>query len=117
MARVRIVRRGVVALVSLLLTAAAAPAQQASGIAGTVRDAAGQPVAGVTVEAASPALIERVRTVVADAQGSYQITDLAPGTYSVTFRASGFVTLRNEGIELPAAFTATLNIVLRPGNP
>src|SRR5450631_2364553 len=117
MARVRIVRLGVVALVSLLLTAAAAQAQQSSGIAGTVKDANGAPVAGVTVEAASPALIERVRTVTTDAQGLYQFTDLPPGTYSVAFRAAGFVTLRNEGMELGAAFTAGLNVVLRSGNP
>jgi hypothetical protein len=103
--------------VSLLLTAAAAQAQQASSIAGTVKNATGIAVAGVTVEAASPALIERVRSVTTDSQGLYQITALPPGTYSVTFRAPGFVTLRNEGIELPAAFTASVNAALRSGNP
>src|SRR6202051_3432482 len=104
MERVRFVRVCFVALVYLVLLPQIAFAQQASGIAGAVKDAAGRPVAGVTVEAASPALIERVRTVVTDAQGLYQLTDLPPGVYSVTFKAAGFVTLKTEGLELPAAF-------------
>ena len=54
-------------------------------IAGTARDASGAVLPGVTVEAASPALIEKVRTVVTDGTGQYQIIDLRPGSYSVTF--------------------------------
>ena len=41
---------------------------------------------GVTVEAASPVLIERMRSVVSDDTGQYRIVDLRPGTYAVTFR-------------------------------
>ncbi|PYR47470.1 MAG: hypothetical protein DMF89_18875 [Acidobacteria bacterium] len=62
-----------------------ARAQAASGIAGVVRDTSGAVIPGVTVEAASPALIEKVRTVVTDAQGLYRIVDLLPGAYTVTF--------------------------------
>ena len=80
---------------------------QATGIAGVVRDTTGAVMPGVTVEATSPALIERVRTVTTDAQGRYNIVDLRPGTYNVTFTLPGFSTVKREGIELPATFTAT----------
>src|SRR5437867_6587363 len=92
MLRMRIVAVDFVGVVcALLLVASCVSAQQTlSGIAGVARDAAGMPVAGVTVEAASPALIEKVRTVVTDGQGQYKITDLQPGTYTVTFKAAGF---------------------------
>jgi hypothetical protein len=101
-------------LCTLLVTSAAA-AQQSSGIAGVVRDATGAVLPGATVEAASPALIEKVRTAVTDGQGLYSIVDLRPGTYSVTVSLPGFSTVRREGIELPTGFTATVNVELRVG--
>ena len=70
---------------------------------------------GVTVEAASPALIERVRTVFTDAQGRYNIVDLRPGTYTVTFTLTGFTTVKREEILLSAAFTASVNAEMRVG--
>jgi Carboxypeptidase regulatory-like domain len=86
-----------------------------SGLAGVVRDASGGLLPGVTVEAASPALIEKVRTVVTGSDGSYRILDLRPGVYSVTFTLPGFKTVRREGIELPASFTATVSGDLEVG--
>ena len=86
-----------------------------ASIAGVVRDTSQAVLPGVTVEAASPALIEKVRTVVTDATGQYQITDLRPGTYSVTFTLPGFSTVRREGIELTGTFAATVNADLRVG--
>src|SRR3954463_2391290 len=75
-----------IAVISMLFTAAAAFAQTgASGIAGQVKDTSGAVLPGVTVEAASPALIEKVRTVVSDDQGQYRFADLRPGLYVVTF--------------------------------
>ena len=88
---------------------------QASGIAGVVKDTTGAVMPGVTVEASSPALIERVRTVTTDSQGQYKILDLRPGTYEVTFTLPGFSTIKREGIELPATFVATVNADLRVG--
>jgi Carboxypeptidase regulatory-like domain len=88
---------------------------QATGIAGVVRDTSGAILPGVTVEAASPALIERSRTAVSDAQGQYKILDLRPGTYTVTFTLSGFSAVKREDIELPAQFTATVNAELKVG--
>ena len=95
----------------------AASAQQAtaSGIAGVVRDTSGAVLPGVTVEAASPALIEKVRSVVTDSEGRYNIVDLRPGTYSVTFTLPSFSTFKREGIELPSGFTATVNAEMKIG--
>jgi hypothetical protein len=87
-----------------------------AAIAGVVRDSSGGVMPGVTVEAASPALIERIRTAVTDEQGQYKITDLRPGTYSVTFSLAGFSSVKREGLELTAAFTATVNADLKVGS-
>ena len=70
---------------------------------------------GVTVEAASPVLIEKVRSVVSDDTGQYRIVDLRPGTYSVTFTLPGFSTVKREGIELSGTFVATVNGDLKVG--
>ena len=96
-----------------ILFSTAASAQ--SIITGTVRDVSGAAMPGVTVEAASPVLIEKVKSVVTDGNGSYRITDLRPGLYSVSFTLTGFSTYRREGLELPSDFTATLNAELKVG--
>ena len=70
----------------------------------------------MTVEAASPALIEKVRTVVTDAEGQYKIVEPRPGPYSVTFSLAGFSTVKREGLELTTGFTATVNPDLRVGS-
>jgi hypothetical protein len=87
----------------------------AQTIAGSVKDATGAVMPGVTVEAASPALIERVRSVVTDGSGQYKIVDLRPGTYTVTFTLPGFATVKREGVELTTDFTANVNAELKVG--
>jgi hypothetical protein len=87
-----------------------------SAIAGIVRDTSGAVLPGVTVEAASPALIEKTKAVTTDGQGRYNIVDLRPGVYSVTFSLEGFSTVKRDGIELPANFTATINGDLKVGS-
>jgi len=99
-------------LVSVLLPSTAF-AQAA--ITGVVKDNSGGVLPGVRVEAASPALIERVRSVVTDATGQYRIVDLRPGAYAVTFELPGFSIVRREGIELSGSFVATVNAELRVG--
>jgi hypothetical protein len=86
-----------------------------SVFAGTVKDTSGAVMPGVTVEAASPALIEKVRTAVTDENGVYRIIDLRPGTYTLTFSLPGFNTVTREGVELGSNFTATINIELSVG--
>jgi hypothetical protein len=98
----------------VLLVPAFATAQ--SAITGLVRDATQAVLPGVTVEASSPVLIEKVRTAVTDAQGRYTIVDLRPGIYTVTISLTGFNSFRSEGLELPANFTATVNADLRVGS-
>jgi len=88
---------------------------QFGAVSGVVRDSSGAAVPGVTVEAASPALIEKARTAVSDASGQYRVEQLRPGTYSVTFTLSGFGTERREGIEISAGFTAPVNVSLKVG--
>ena len=70
---------------------------------------------GVTVEVASPVLIEKVRSVTTDATGQYRVVDLRPGTYSVTFSLTGFKTVKRDGIELTGTFVATVNADLTVG--
>ena len=103
----------VVAVAALVLLPGLASAQ--SSIVGVVRDASGGVLPGVTVEAASPALIEKVRSVITDEEGRYRIVDLRPGPYTVTFTLTGFSTVRREGIELPAEFAATVNAEMAVG--
>jgi hypothetical protein len=95
---------------------ASAFAQATASIAGVVRDTSGAVLPGVTVEAASPALIEKTRTVVTDGGGQYKIEQLRGGAYTVTFSLSGFNTFRRDGIELSGSFAATVNAELRVGS-
>jgi len=110
-------RRVVSVLAGVLLVCILAPSvvyAQAS-IAGVVKDASGAVLPGVTVEASSPALIEKVRSVTTDGSGQYRIVDLRPGTYAVTFTLTGFTTVKREGIELTGSFNATINADLKVG--
>jgi hypothetical protein len=93
----------------LCLTALTSEGLAQSAITGSVRDTSGAILPGVTVEASSPVLIEKLRSVVTDERGSYRIVDLRPGTYSLAFNLPGFGTIKRE-IELQSNFTATINV-------
>ena len=86
-----------------------------SAIAGVVKDTTGAVLPGVTVEASSPALIEKAKTVVTNEAGQYRVVDLRPGTYTVTFTLNGFSTIVRDGIVLEANFTAPINVEMRVG--
>ena len=88
---------------------------QTSTIAGTVKDTSGAVLPHVTVEASSPALIEKVRSATSDGSGQYKIVGLRPGTYTITFVLLGFSTAKQEGVELTSDFTAQINIELKVG--
>ena len=96
--------------VAFLLACMIAPTASAQSIAGVARDRSGAVLPGVTVEASSPALIEKVRTAVTDGSGQYRIIDLRPGSYRVTFSLSGFNTVVREGVMLSGDFAATVNV-------
>ena len=112
-----VVRRAAVLCFSLLgiATPAVTLAQQRASIVGQVQDPTGAVLPGVTVEAASPALIERVRVGTTDSTGRFAIIDLRPGTYTVTFALPGFKSFKREGIILEGSFAATVNAALEVG--
>ena len=113
--RIRIVV-GLWAAFSLAFLPATVAAQTtANNISGVVRDSTDAVLPGVTVEATSPALIEKVRTTVTDARGQYLIANLPPGLYSVSFTLPGFSVVKREGIQLTVNFTAPVNAQLRVG--
>ncbi len=106
----------VAALVAaVLLTPVLAAAQALGTVAGTVKDASGAVLPGVTVEVASPALIEKVRTGTTDASGQYRVINLPPGDYTVTFTLPGFATVKRTDVEISANFTATIDGDMRVG--
>jgi hypothetical protein len=111
---VRYVLRASVVLVFVALCPHTAHAQ--SSIAGTVRDPSGAVLPGVTVEAASPVLIEKVRSATSDNSGQYRITELLPGTYTITISLPGFTTSKREGVEVAGAGVITLNAELKVGD-
>ncbi len=100
--------------VALVFLAPSLAHAQAS-ITGVVKDASGAVLPGVTVEASSPVLIEKVRTAVTDGSGQYRIIDLRPGIYTLTFSLEGFSSVRREGLELSGSFVATVNSDLKVG--
>src|SRR5436190_7967308 len=103
---------------AVLSVPATARAQSSTtgAIAGTVKDSSGGVMPGVLVEASSPALIEKTRSVTTDEHGEYKIVDLRPGTYSVTFTLSGFNAIKRDGLELNTGVTLPVNVELRVGD-
>jgi hypothetical protein len=109
----RVMRRVLVVLTWSVILPASVFAQ--ASITGVVKDTSGAVLPGVTVEAASPALIEKVRTAVTDGSGTYRIVDLRAGLYDVTFSLTGFSTVKREAVELTGSFTASINAELKVG--
>jgi hypothetical protein len=105
----------IVFLLSCLMLMPAAAFAQAT-LAGTVRDSSAAVLPGVTVEVASPALIERVRTTVTDNSGQYRVTELPPGTYSLTFTLSGFGVTRRDGVIVSGSGVIPVSVDMRVGN-
>ena len=110
----RLLRPALPAALLLLLVPAAAHAQ--STFTGTVKDTSGAVLPGVTVEAASPVLIEKTRSVITNEGGGFRLVDLRPGTYTITFSLEGFSSVKRDAVELPANFTMTINTELKVGS-
>ena len=110
--------RFILVVLATVVSVAAVPglALAQSAIVGVVKDASGAVVPGVTVEAASDALIERVKSATTDNSGQYRIVDLRPGMYVVTFALTGFQTVRRQGVQLQAEFNATVDAEMRVGD-
>src|SRR5882724_6872242 len=110
--------RRILASVAVAAAVLAVPslARAQSAFAGVVKDTTGAVLPGVAVEAASPALIEKVRSATTDSNGAYKIENLRPGTYSLTFNLPGFSSIKKDAIELPSNFTSTINAELKVGS-
>jgi hypothetical protein len=105
-------------LAAVVVSAAILPSvafAQAS-VTGTVRDSSGAVLPGVTVEAASPVLIEKLRAAVTDGSGRYQMVDLRPGEYTVTFALAGFSSVKREGVTLTGSSATNVDAELRLGS-
>jgi hypothetical protein len=113
MLRIHALPAALAVLLAALLMPVAAHAQ--ATLAGTVQDGSGAILPGVTVEAASPALIERVRTTTTDNTGQYRITELRPGTYSLTFSLAGFTTVQRPDVVVSGLAVMTINADMRVG--
>src|SRR3989454_2166994 len=101
--------------VSLLYFNALVPETLAqSAFTGVVKDQSGAVLPGVSVEASSPALIERSRSTVTNESGAYTILDLRPGVYTLSFSLPGFRTVKRD-VELTANFVATINAEMTVG--
>jgi hypothetical protein len=110
----RVTTLAVLVATCLMLAPAAARAQGAS-IAGVVKDASGGVLPGVTVEVASPVLIEKTRSAVTDGAGQYKVIQLLPGTYTVTFTLQGFSTFKRDGVEVTGSQTINISADLKVG--
>jgi hypothetical protein len=102
------------AILTLVVLVPSAAFAQVS-LAGTVKDASGAVLPGVTVEASSPVLIEKSRAATTDASGQYRIESLQPGTYSVTFTLAGFSTLKREGVEMSGTGVIKIDADMKVG--
>src|SRR5262249_31742943 len=102
-------------LSTLVLTVMLPSLAAAQSITGVVRDTSGAVLPGVTVEAASPALIEKVRSAVTDGGGQYRIENLTPGAYKVTYSLTGFSNVERDGVQVTSGVTVTLNADMRVG--
>src|SRR6267154_5732142 len=108
-----LLRFALIALAAVVLAPASLYAQ--ASVVGVVKDTSGAVLPGVTVEVSSPALIEKTRSTVTDGSGLYQITQLVPGAYAVTFTLTGFSTYKRDGLELTGSFIATINADMKVG--
>ncbi len=106
--------RSMLFIFALLIVMAPAAFGQ-SGIAGQVKDSTGAVLPGVSVGVSSPALIEGTRTTITDESGLYNIVNLRPGQYAETFTLPGFKVVKRVGIDIPTAYTATVNAELSVG--
>ena len=109
----RVMSRVIVALASFVILPATVFAQ--ASLSGFVKDTSGAVLPGVSIEASSPVLIEKVRTGISDSTGLYRIPDLPPGLYTLTFTLPGFATVSREGVEVAGAGVTTINADMRVG--
>ncbi len=89
-------------------------AQSPGNLKGIVADSAGAVIPGATVEATNDATGEKHTTTTSD-DGSYSISNLQVGVYTVTASASGFSSATAKEVKVSVAFTTDVPLVLSAG--
>ena len=110
--RVRALRLGVVLLVAVIATSAAA--QTTSTIEGTVKDSSDAVIAGATIKVSGTALATE-RTATSNSSGTFRVTALPAGTYTVVASQPGFAMRSFDNIELTLNRVLTLDVQLDVG--
>ena len=103
-------------LLALLVSSSATAQVETGSITGTVSDASGAVLPGVTVTLTGQRLIGGAQTQVSDATGGYRFDRLPPGAYTLKFELQGFKTVTRDDIRISAAFVATVNPRLEVGS-
>jgi hypothetical protein len=102
-------------VLGLLAIPAAVFGQALGTVAGVVRDPSDAVLPGVTVEASSPALIEKTRSTITEGNGQYTILNLPPGTYDISYTLPGFASVTRQAVAVSVGVTVTINITMRVG--
>ena len=100
------------ALVLALHSVAWAQGTQTGTLSGTVKDADGLVVPGVSVTVTSP-ILQGSRTTVTDNNGNYTVPGLPPGTYRIEFQLSGMATVTHENAVVPLGSVAIVDATMR----
>src|SRR5215207_1675313 len=112
----RICRRAAWALVLLVVSATSAFAQFDRGtVSGTIKDAQGGVVPGVTVTATSTQT-QQARSTVTDGSGFYTFPNLQPGKYDISAELQGFKKETRAGVQVDAASALNLEFTLATGS-
>ena len=103
------------ALLAFAVLAAVAHAQQTGNIVGTVKDASGAAIPGVSVTLTNTATAAK-RTVATNSQGEYNASSLLAGEYVINAEMTGFQKLSRTGVTLTTASTLNVDLVLQVGS-
>lgn len=104
------------ALMAACLTVSAYAQLQTGNIAGTVQDATGAVIPGVTVTLMNPSIIGGNQTTLTDERGQYRFSRLLPASYTVKAELTGFQAAQRENVAVNAEVTSRVDLVLQVGN-
>lgn len=105
-----------IAFMALAVVSVSVVAQTSSGVVeGTVTDASGARLPGVTVTARADAT-GLMRSVTTGEQGGFWVNELPPGSYSVRFELAGFKPVQQTGVVLTIGSDITLPVQLQVGS-
>ena len=100
---------------ALVAVPARAQAVYEGKITGTITDDKGEPLPGVNVELAGPALITGSRAVVTSARGTYVFLSIPVGKYSITATMPNFKTVVQGDITITAGTVLEVNLTMPMG--